>query len=129
MNQFLRILIVGGIFFTFAGLAEGQTASKLPKPHLSTDPQVGGHGLVAPSQGADANGGTKPGSAVTPTIAAVDSGPMSFTNEEANFYRRAWPIDKSHSLGALILFGSILVTLLTLIIRQMAKSGPRKPIK
>jgi hypothetical protein len=56
-----------------------------------------------------------------------DSGPMPFSNEEANFYRRAWPIDKSHSIGALILFGSVLILLLSLIVRTMAQSGPRKP--
>ncbi len=77
-----------------------------------------------PAQGQTASTLAKP--YVTPTI-GVDSGPMPFSNEEANFYRRAWPIDKSHSLGALILFGTIVVTLLVLIIRQMAKSGPRKP--
>ena len=52
---------------------------------------------------------------------------MPFSNEEANFYRRAWPIDKSHSVGALILYGMVLVIIASLIIRAMAKSGPRKP--
>ncbi len=57
----------------------------------------------------------------------TDLGPMPFSNAEANFYRRAWPIDKSHSIGALVLFGSVLALLLFGLIRQMAKSGPRKP--
>lgn len=52
---------------------------------------------------------------------------MPFSNEEANFYRKAWPIDKNHSLGALILFGTVVVLLLAGLIYQMAKSGPRKP--
>jgi hypothetical protein len=56
-----------------------------------------------------------------------DSGPMPFSNEEANFYRRAWPVEKSHSIFALILYGSVVVILLTLIVRKMAQSGPRKP--
>ena len=112
MHKFLRILIVGGIFFTFVHLAEGQTAVKLPKPnitptHLVHSPQAGKQGSAA--------------------VSNVDMGPMPFSNEEANFYRRAWPIDESHSLGALILFGTVVVTLLILIVRQMAKSGPRKP--
>ena len=99
MKKFLLVLTACSAFFAFSHQAQGQTASKLPKPY------------------------------VTPTVTGADSGPMPFSNEEANFYRRAWPIDKSHSLGALILFGAVVVTLLVLIIRQMAKSGPRKPIK
>ncbi len=58
---------------------------------------------------------------------ATDLGPMPFSNAEANFYRRAWPVDKSHSAGALILFGTVVAVLLFGLIRQMAKSGPRKP--
>ena len=92
-----QILPVLIVCWAFFHQAHGQTAAHLPQP------------------------------STTAAVSNVDSGPMPFSNEEANFYRRAWPIDKSHSLGALILFGIVLVSLLVLIIRQMAKSGPRKP--
>lgn len=97
MNKILPVLIVAGVFFTFCRLAQCQAAAKPTSP------------------------------VATVTVSGVDSGPLPFSNAEANFYRRAWPIDKSHSLGALILFGVVVVSLLALIIRQMAKSGPRKP--
>lgn len=97
----------------------------------------GGPGLYAQNQSIAVSAATKtvashstPASLTpqpSPQNTVNDSGPMPFSNEEANFYRRAWPIDKSHSLGALILFGCVVVTLLSLIIRKMAQSGPRKP--
>jgi hypothetical protein len=49
-----------------------------------------------------------------------------FSNAEENFYQKAWPIEKSHSSAALILYGSVLTTLLFFVIRKMAKSKPRK---
>jgi hypothetical protein len=57
----------------------------------------------------------------------VDNGIRTpFANEEAKFYQKAWPIEKSHSLYALILMGSVLAILFTVLIRKMAQSPPRK---
>jgi hypothetical protein len=50
-----------------------------------------------------------------------------FSHEEENFYRRAWPIEKSHGAYALILMGSVLAVIFFLLIRKMFKSPPRRP--
>ena len=47
------------------------------------------------------------------------------TSEE-DFYRRAFPIGKTHSFWALILIGTVLIIIFALLIRSMARSGPRK---
>lgn len=56
-----------------------------------------------------------------------EGGRMPFSNEEAKFYNKAWPIRETHSLYALILMGSVLAVLFTILVRKMAQSGPRKP--
>lgn len=52
-----------------------------------------------------------------------------FANEEAKYYNKAWPIKEAHSLWALILMGSVLAVIFTLLIRKMAQSKPRQPEK
>ena len=52
-----------------------------------------------------------------------------FADSEATFYQKAWPIQKSHSLYALILMGTVLAIIFAVLIRKMAQSQPRKPQK
>lgn len=63
----------------------------------------------------------------TPSFQAKASGVRApYANEEAKYYNKAWPIKEAHSLWALILMGSVLTIIFTLLIRKMAQSPPRK---
>jgi hypothetical protein len=70
-----------------------------------------------------------PNPSPTQTVQALQNGGINtpFSNAEESFYQKAWPIQKSHGAYALILMGGVLIVILTLLIRKMAQSGPRKP--
>jgi hypothetical protein len=65
---------------------------------------------------------------LTPAFKASPDGVRApFANEEAKYYNKAWPIKETHSLWALILMGSVLAIIFTLLIHKMARSKPRQP--
>ena len=85
--------------------------------------------LAAEKESAKAQTSSIPSPVAVQTPVSIPNGGIRapLANEEENFYQKAWPVRKNHADQALLLIGVVFLIILTLVIRAIAKSGPRKP--
>ncbi len=85
-------------------------------------------GVLAAQGASPVSVASTPSANLTPQPVLNDGGIRTpFSNEEEKFYRKAWPIRKSHSAQALLVIGGVFLVILTLLLRKMFQSPPRRP--
>jgi len=129
--KIISFLLLG--FISRMTWADQANLVPLPSPYYSSRPTT----VTSPKNQTEAQ------QALTPVYPS-DGVRVPLSNEEQKFYEKnapvtgsgnhyvqllnkAWPIAQTHSFWALLLIGGFWTMLLTLLIRKIAQSKPRKP--